>query len=156
MIMTKYKKKMNGVANTQNTQNNINQKNVFNPFTVDQKEYQVNFFQNMFQNNLANQQKCLQTPCRFFLTPNGCKYGNNCKSSHNLLEIIDFYQLVKCPNLNCTNYCRGKQCSICHLKQSNKTLFTPFATQLLNNNNNNNNNNNLDNIYTTNFNNNMN
>src|SRR5581483_9012294 len=61
-------------------------------------------------------------PCKFFLSGQGCKFGSDCKNSHNVDEIIKYYQLQKCPNFGCTNYCQGRQCKSCHQARCNTNM----------------------------------
>ena len=57
--------------------------------------------------------KCV--PCPFHFSKNAdCRYGDKCFYSHDRAVYMASNQLRVCPNTNCTNLCRGRQCRECH------------------------------------------
>jgi hypothetical protein len=56
-------------------------------------------------------------PCKFFLTPTGCWYGEMCRFSHNSSDIVQTYKLHPCGNVGCVKLCRGRQCRDCHFRR---------------------------------------
>lgn len=57
------------------------------------------------------------TPCRFHFGSSGpCRYGDMCFFSHDPAVYMEYHGLHFCPNEDCGQMCRGKQCKECHDK----------------------------------------
>ena len=57
--------------------------------------------------------------CRYFLSPNGCKYGAACKSTHCMAELTKAERFKKCLNCGSEDH-RAAECKATHKHDLNK------------------------------------